>query len=292
MRYSFSMFDWTDITDQYDRLLHPVDLPQSDGVCLDPDMYVLTADFPPESDPNIRSKDHVSMYLFQYDPVIDRTHDVHWECMSGSGWSASGEAYGTISAFNDMVAVASDMSIGRERRTALWTDVQQKAYRLMQNNDIEIQSISTYSILCEVAGDTDVHSTYVNNDARVSKDNSISAANWYCTCPWGQWCNTGRRPHDGPESTGTVKSNNRMCSHAYAAYLMLQQYRKMHKDQMKDVGEEDLKDLESPGNDLWDETDTFGDTSYDDSPDDDLSDSDESGMDIDPDDDELDHWYD
>ena len=42
-------------------------------------------------------------------------------------------------------------------RIALWKDVQQKAYRLMQNNDVEIQSISTYSILCEVAGDTEIY---------------------------------------------------------------------------------------------------------------------------------------
>ena len=117
--------------------------------------------------------------------------------------------------------------------TALWSDIQQKAYRLLTDNDVDIDAVSTYSILCTVHGDNDTYQTYVNNDARVYKDNSISKANWYCTCPWGKWSNTGRRPHDGEDSYGTVKSNNRMCSHAYAAYLMLQQYRKVSKEQNK-----------------------------------------------------------
>ena len=117
--------------------------------------------------------------------------------------------------------------------TALWSDIQQKAYRLLTDNDVNIDAVSTYSILCTVHGDNDTYQTYVNNDARVYKDNSISKANWYCTCPWGKWSNTGRRPHDGEDSYGTVKSNNRMCSHAYAAYLMLQQYRKVAKEQNK-----------------------------------------------------------
>ena len=162
----------------------------------------------------------------------------------------------------------------------------------MQNNDVEIQSISTYSILCEVAGDTDIYSTYVNNDARVSKDNSVSAANWYCTCPWGQWCNTGRRPHDGPESTGTVKSNNRMCSHAYAGYLMLQQYRKLHADEMRKNKAEEDEVLQETGNDLWDDTESFGDTSQVEDSDDpmmmDWNDTDDFGSSSD----DLDHWYD
>lgn len=118
-------------------------------------------------------------------------------------------------------------------KTALWRDVQQKAYRLLTDSDVDIDAVSTYSILCTVYGDNDTYQTYVNNDARVFKDNSISKANWYCTCPWGKWSNTGRRPHDGEDSYGTVKSNNRMCSHAYAAYLMLQQYRKVSREQNK-----------------------------------------------------------
>lgn len=117
--------------------------------------------------------------------------------------------------------------------TALWSDVQKKAYRLLTENRVQIDAISTYSILCSVDGDHDSYQTYVNNDARVQKDNSVSKANWYCTCPWGNWSNTGRRPHDGEDSYGTVKSFNRFCSHAYAAYLMLQQYRKLSKERNK-----------------------------------------------------------
>ena len=124
-------------------------------------------------------------------------------------------------------------------KTALWSDVQQKAYRLLTSNNVTIDAISTYSILCTVVGDNDTYQTYVNNDSRVHKDNSISKANWYCTCPWGEWSNTGRRPHDGPDSYGTVKSNNRFCSHAYAAYLMLMQYRKLSKEKSEELDQQE-----------------------------------------------------
>lgn len=129
-------------------------------------------------------------------------------------------------------------------KIASWNDVQQKAYRLLTSNNVTIDAISTYSILCTVVGDNDTYQTYVNNDSRVYKDNSISKANWYCTCPWGSWSNTGRRPHDGPDSYGTVKSNNRFCSHAYAAYLMLMQYRKLSKEKNKELKQQEDQNLE------------------------------------------------
>lgn len=173
--------------------------------------------------------------------------------------------------------------------TASWNDVQQKAYRLLTSNSVTIDAISTYSILCTVVGDNDTYQTYVNNDSRVYKDNSISKANWYCTCPWGSWSNTGRRPHDGPDSYGTVKSNNRFCSHAYAAYLMLMQYRKLSKEKNKELKQqEDLEDqnldqetedqdidqeLDSQDevyqNDSLDDIDDFGAYSYEENDDDD-----------------------
>jgi hypothetical protein len=123
--------------------------------------------------------------------------------------------------------------------TADWKDVQQKAYRLLIDNSIECDAISTFSILCTSHGDNGTYQTYVNNKSRVTKDNAPSKANWYCTCPWGKWSNTGNRPHDGSDSTGTVKVQNRFCSHAYAAYLMLYQYRKLHKEEMQKQKEQD-----------------------------------------------------
>lgn len=113
------------------------------------------------------------------------------------------------------------------KRIALWQDVKNKAYDLLSTNAVTINNISTYSILATVKGMHSVYECYVNNKATVTKDNSIDAANWYCTCNWGDWSNTGNRPNDG--LYGSVKSNNRFCSHAYACYLMLQQYRKMRR---------------------------------------------------------------
>lgn len=114
-------------------------------------------------------------------------------------------------------------------KLATWDDVQQKAYRILSDNGVEIENVSTYSILCKVQGDTGLYETYVNNKAKVNSSNNVDASNWFCTCVWGNWTNKGDRPHDGPNSTGTVTINNRFCSHAYAAYMMLQVYRKQHK---------------------------------------------------------------
>ena len=160
--------------------------------------------------------------------------------------------------------------------TADWKDIQQKAYRLLIDNSIECDAISTFSILCTSHGDNDTYQTYVNNKSRVTKDNAPSKANWYCTCLWGKWCNTGKRPHDGPDSTGTVKVQNRFCSHAYAAYLMLYQYRKLHKEEMKkqkeqdqnlDIQQDDLEEQQTDSqqdqteeeNDLNPETEQYAD---------------------------------
>ena len=171
--------------------------------------------------------------------------------------------------------------------TADWKDVQQKAYRLLIDSSIECDAISTFSILCTSHGDNGTYQTYVNNKSRVTKDNAPSKANWYCTCPWGEWSNTGRRPHDGEDSYGTVKSNNRMCSHAYAAYLMLQQYRKVSKEQNK-IEDEVEGDTEEVIDDTApvDQTDNSYETYEDNINDEDSYDNDDSSYeDYDDDDD-------
>ena len=114
--------------------------------------------------------------------------------------------------------------------TASWNDVKQKAYGIISQGRVDIYDVNTYSILASVHGYHDIYECYVNNKARVTKDNDIDKANWYCTCDWGGWSNSGNRPHDGADSYGSVKSNNRMCSHAYACYILLQTYRRHYKD--------------------------------------------------------------
>lgn len=114
-------------------------------------------------------------------------------------------------------------------KLATWNDVRQKAYRIVSANGVEIEQISTYSILCKVQGDHGVYEVYVNNNAKVYSSNDLDDTDWFCSCSWGDWTNTGNRPHDGPNTTGTVIVNDRFCSHAYAAYMVLQAYRKYHK---------------------------------------------------------------
>lgn len=121
------------------------------------------------------------------------------------------------------------MSYNEDMRTiASWEDVEQKARRLLSLGKIELMRISTYSLLATVHGDHGDYECYVNRKCRVHKDNPIDEANWYCTCEWGNWSNTGNRPHDGADSYGSVKSNDRFCSHAYACWLMLNQYARWH----------------------------------------------------------------
>lgn len=113
----------------------------------------------------------------------------------------------------------------REIRRATWSEVKSKGLRLISEDKIEILDMSSYALTCRVQGDHDTYLTYVNKDARVNGPaNPIERGSWFCSCPWGGWCNYGDRPHDGPDSTGSVKTNNRFCSHAYAVYQLLREY--------------------------------------------------------------------
>lgn len=118
-------------------------------------------------------------------------------------------------------------------RFADWKDVSQKTRRLLDTNKLTIQELNTHHILTHTQGDHGTYTTYVTERARVHQRNDWTKTVWYCTCDWGQWCNSGERPHDGPLSTGNVKSNNRFCSHAYAAWLLLKQYQKKHPNKRK-----------------------------------------------------------
>lgn len=118
-------------------------------------------------------------------------------------------------------------------RIADWKDVSEKTRRLLDTNKLTIQELNTHHILTHTQGDHGSYTTYVTERARVHQRNDWTKTVWYCTCDWGQWCNSGERPHDGPLSTGSVKSNNRFCSHAYAAWLLLKQYQKKHPNRRK-----------------------------------------------------------
>lgn len=114
------------------------------------------------------------------------------------------------------------MDITASRRTASWDDVDDKAERLLISGAYSIRTITDDFIDAVVYGDNGAYDTHVTAEASEWEDNPIELKLWTCTCPWGQWCNSGRRPHDGPLSTGSVKSNNRPCSHAFAMMLLLE----------------------------------------------------------------------
>ena len=118
-------------------------------------------------------------------------------------------------------------------KVADWDDITRKTRRLLDTNKLTIQELNTHHILTKTQGDHGNYTTYVTERARVHQRNDWTKTMWYCTCDWGQWSNSGERPHDGPLSTGSVKSNNRFCSHAYAAWLLLKQYQKKHPNRRK-----------------------------------------------------------
>ena len=97
-----------------------------------------------------------------------------------------------------------------KKKTATWAEVKEKGLSLLMDfNAVYVKYMNTNHIGASVEG---FHGKY---------DNEPSEGWWFCTCEWGQWCNSGHRPHDGPDSTGSVKIQNRFCSHAYACYLLL-----------------------------------------------------------------------
>lgn len=115
----------------------------------------------------------------------------------------------------------------RERQ-ASWKDVREKGLSFVEGDLIDIYKLNYGSIEAQVLGYHDLYDVYISSRAHVYKGNPVASALWTCTCEWGQWCNSGHRPHDGPDSTGSVKVQNRFCSHAYAAYFILVNYRRDH----------------------------------------------------------------
>lgn len=113
-------------------------------------------------------------------------------------------------------------------RLASWKDVREKGMGFVEDDLVDVYGLNFGSIKAQVLGYHDLYDVYVSSRAHVYQGNPVARALWTCTCEWGQWCNSGHRPHDGPLSTGSVKVQNRFCSHAYAAYFILVNYRRDH----------------------------------------------------------------
>ena len=121
-----------------------------------------------------------------------------------------------------------DRDTVKDEREASWKDVREKGLGLLEDDLVDVYKLNYGSISAQVLGYHDLYDTYVSSRAHVYQGNPVAKALWSCTCEWGQWCNSGHRPHDGPNSTGSVKVQNRFCSHAYAAYTILLTYRRDH----------------------------------------------------------------
>lgn len=116
------------------------------------------------------------------------------------------------------------------KRTASWNDVVNKGLGFLNNKSVYVKHMNKSHIGAIVNGWHGKYDTYVTKYANLYKRNDWTQGWWFCTCGWGQWCNSGHRPHDGPDSWGSVKVNNRLCSHAYALYRLLYNYRKHGDD--------------------------------------------------------------
>lgn len=111
---------------------------------------------------------------------------------------------------------------GKVSKKATWEEVKEKGLSLLMDFEaVHVNYKNTNRIVAKVEGYHGNYNTMLLRKAHLTKDNEPSEGYWFCTCEWGQWCNSGHRPHDGPDSTGSVKIQNRFCSHAYACYLLL-----------------------------------------------------------------------
>lgn len=99
-------------------------------------------------------------------------------------------------------------------KTADWASVKEKGRRLVSSGRVHVIQKSKYKILAVVTGDTGTYDVYVSDRTRVNKYENNEPSFWDCTCQWGNW------------SFARETFTGRICSHAYAAYLVLQQYRK------------------------------------------------------------------
>ena len=106
-------------------------------------------------------------------------------------------------------------------KNASYEAVKQKGMDFIWNDDIYVNRRTGKMITGIVDGWTDIYHTMVTKKARLTKSNDPDSGLWFCDCQWGTWCNSGHRPHDGPESWGSVKIQNRFCSHAYGMYKLL-----------------------------------------------------------------------
>ena len=115
-------------------------------------------------------------------------------------------------------------------RMGSWKTVQRKGLGLLADENVYVKHLKKSYIAGTVKGWHGKYDTYVSRYAHLDRRNDWTKGWWWCTCEWGQWCNSGHRPHDGPDSWGSVKVNNRLCSHAYAMYTLLEKYRLDHDD--------------------------------------------------------------
>lgn len=102
-------------------------------------------------------------------------------------------------------------------KTSAFEDVKAKGKRIFDNDLYDIFQMNTYSVLVDVLGDNDVYTVYVNDKARVDKYDKNTPTLWQCTCTWSDW------------AFNRIWYRGRMCSHAYCAYLLLREVKKMAK---------------------------------------------------------------
>lgn len=117
----------------------------------------------------------------------------------------------------------------REGKRASYDTVKEKGMGFIWDDSVYINICDRGKISGLVDGYTSIYHTFVSKKARLTKNNDPSEGLWFCDCQWGTWCNSGHRPHDGPDSTGSVKIQNRFCSHAYAMYKLL------HDGELRDL---------------------------------------------------------
>lgn len=98
------------------------------------------------------------------------------------------------------------------RKVAEWSDLEDKARRLIQSGQVRIRRNSQDTILANVTGD---HGNYQCEIHRADTGNPNAITGSHCTCDWGQFQNL-------PRTRQWKRFQNRPCAHILAAWWQAQ----------------------------------------------------------------------
>jgi len=143
------------------------------------------------------------------DPIQRFRDDAHGAIQRHGGLDISAGLDRETGEWMDLVLA--DKSI----HTAAWKDVRGKATRLVREGAVHVEAMDSDAIYAKVDGDNGNYEVMILNGSAYPNGGfnggKRAIANWKCSCEWGKWAFKRKFTFVG-----------RLCSHAYASYLVQQ----------------------------------------------------------------------